>query len=128
MKSLLAGLILIAAAAPALAAQDIGKETAIATWRNELTIGQFADLNAQAKELKEKGYTKLGKFDAIALGGSCGVASCDSTYLVTTALSSAGSNARTEILAGIVAVSFPSQGLGSVLRVLSREEIDGLRK
>ena len=81
-------------------------------------------LNAQISKLMRAGYRERGSTGAVLLGGGCGFAGCNNTYLVTTVYSTPGANPRSTIVAAIVAN--PAGREFRVRRILTRAEIERL--
>lgn len=80
-------------------------------------------LNAQISELMQAGYKERGSTGAVPLRGLCGVAGCDSIYLVTTVYSTQGANTQSTIVAAIVGAHSYGVRVG---RILTRAEIESL--
>ena len=81
-------------------------------------------LNAQISKLMRAGYKERGSTGAVLLGGGCGFAGCNNTYLVTTVYSTPGANPRSTIVAAIV--TNPTSREFRVRRILTRAEIERL--
>ena len=80
-------------------------------------------LNAQISELMQAGYKERGTTGAVPLRGVCGVAGCDSIYLVTTVYSTREANTQSTIVAAIVGAHGSEARVG---RILTRAEIESL--
>ena len=81
-------------------------------------------LNAQISELMQAGYKERGATSAVPLGGGCGVAGCNNTFLVTTEYFTRGANPQSRIVAAIVTNS-PSYGI-RVSKILTEEGFECL--
>ena len=97
-------------AAFAVDSMESEQEKVIAYWDSlrdgKLSAGDNRLLRAEIRRMKaelvSRGFRDEGRSSAAILGGGCGFAGCDTSYLVTTPFTTRGANTRLSTLAGVV--------------------------
>jgi hypothetical protein len=63
-----------------------------------------AEVGESIVELQAAGYKKIGETSLMVIGGGCGFAGCDTTFLVGVTLSTDGANTQTTSVLAVVEV------------------------